>query len=164
MNETKRKTSSSFAKCPVCNGSLAEEPRKETNSKRIHVRVTSRRSRLIDPDNLCAKYFVDCLRYAGFIPDDNADIITLEVRQEKVSKKDEETVIEVLLAKVISNLAEPFTQTAGMLASESLGTTADSGNDRIDTHLGWPQAPVIRTVQFNPNPATSAPVGEQGGR
>lgn len=93
--EVKRKASGTILKRSFCHGSLAKKSRKESNSERIHVCVTSRRVRLIDPDNLCAKYFVDCLRYAGFIPEDNADAITLEVRQEKVSKKDEETVIEI---------------------------------------------------------------------
>lgn len=96
VNETDHKTPSSVAKRAICDGSLAKESRKKGNAKSFHVRVTSRRSRLIDPDNLCAKYFVDCLRYAGFIPDDNADVITLEVRQEKVGRSEEETVIEVL--------------------------------------------------------------------
>ena len=62
---------------------------------RLRVRVTSRRSRLLDPDNLAAKYLIDCLRYAGVLPNDTAADIDLEVRQEKVGKDQEETVVEI---------------------------------------------------------------------
>lgn len=54
---------------------------------RVRVRVTSFRVRLLDPDNLCPKYFIDCLRYANCIRDDRQQDITLEVRQEKVESK-----------------------------------------------------------------------------
>jgi hypothetical protein len=59
--------------------------------------VTSRRCRLLDPDNVCPKYVIDLLRYGGVLRDDSPDLIDLEIRQERVSKKDqEETVIEIL--------------------------------------------------------------------
>lgn len=60
---------------------------------RVHVRITSRRKRLSDPDGLCAKYFLDCCRYCGWIADDSAAHITLETTQEK--SKVEETIIEI---------------------------------------------------------------------
>jgi hypothetical protein len=63
---------------------------------RVHIRITSRRRRLIDPDNVYAKATVDCLRRAGIIRDDSEADISLETRQEKVgSKEPEETVIEI---------------------------------------------------------------------
>ncbi len=75
---------------------LAETSGEEENPVRVHVCVTSVRRRLIDPDNLCAKYFIDCLRYAGFIKDDSAEHITLSVRQSKAATKAaEKTVIEI---------------------------------------------------------------------
>ncbi len=80
--------------------SLAEEKREASHTGRVHVRVISRRKRLIDPDNLCAKYFIDCLRYAQIIQDDSADKITLEVSQEKVTSGNEETVIEISTLKI----------------------------------------------------------------
>ena len=66
------------------------------HSKRFVVRITACRQRLLDPDNLCPKYFIDGLRYAGLIPDDTPDQIELEVRQEKVTlQSDECTVIDL---------------------------------------------------------------------
>jgi len=75
----------------------AAAPARETrHPSRIHVHVVSFRTRLCDPDNLCPKYFVDCLRYAGIIPNDREEDISLEVRQVKVSSKTEErTEIEI---------------------------------------------------------------------
>lgn len=64
---------------------------------RVLVRVKSHRVRLLDPDNLCPKYFIDCLRYAGFLPDDNPACVVLQNEQEKVAtKKEERTEIEVI--------------------------------------------------------------------
>jgi hypothetical protein len=78
----------------ICHGPLAEKKRKGGDSSRIHVRVISHRRRLIDPDNLCPKYFIDCLRYAEIIPDDTAACVTVQTEQVKVkSKADERTEI-----------------------------------------------------------------------
>ena len=60
---------------------------------KFRISVTGRRRRLIDPDNLCPKYLIDCLRYAGAIPDDRAQDIELSVRQEKIGSKEEEVTI-----------------------------------------------------------------------
>jgi len=67
---------------------------KDQNPERFFVRVTSHRRRLIDPDNLCPKYFVDCLRYARIIPNDRAKDIELSISQQK--SKTDHTEIEVL--------------------------------------------------------------------
>lgn len=76
--------------------SLAAAKGKEGNSGRIRVSVTSYRRRLADLDNLAPKYFVDCLRYAGIIPDDDPQSIDYSVSQIKVRKKEEErTTIEI---------------------------------------------------------------------
>lgn len=76
---------------------MAEAQRKESHSSRVSVRITSFRRRLIDPDNLCGKFFTDCLRYAGIIKDDTSKHITLTVTQEQVaSKTDERTEILVI--------------------------------------------------------------------
>jgi len=77
---------------------LAETPREANNSPRFVVSITSRRRRLLDPDNLVGgvKYFVDGLRYASLIPGDSPDCIELYVRQIKVStRKEERTEIEI---------------------------------------------------------------------
>lgn len=81
-------------KRPVRNEPLAKGSSKKENTGRIHIRLTARRKRLIDPDNLVFKYFIDCLRYAGAIPDDRAEDVTIEARQEKTRQK-EETIIEL---------------------------------------------------------------------
>lgn len=63
---------------------------------RFLVRVTSVRRRLIDDDNLCEKFVVDCCRYAGLIPGDGPGQTRIEVRQRKAGKEEpEETVIEI---------------------------------------------------------------------
>ena len=81
-------------KRPVRDEPLAKGGGKKENTGRIHIRLTARRKRLIDPDNLVFKYFIDCLRYAGAIPDDRAEDVTIETKQEKTRQK-EETVIEL---------------------------------------------------------------------
>lgn len=76
---------------PVCHEPLAAPPRKARHAGRLRICVVSFRSRLCDPDNLCPKYFIDCLRYAGLIADDSPEHITLEVRQEKCKRGAERT-------------------------------------------------------------------------
>ena len=78
---------------------LATSPRTDGHGSRYAVRITSVRSRLIDPDNLCGKAFVDALRHAGLIPDDTAAIMDYSVSQQKAKTKKEqhtEIVIERL--------------------------------------------------------------------
>jgi hypothetical protein len=68
------------------------------NSPKYRVRIRSHRVRLLDLDNLYGgvKWWVDTLRYAGFIPDDDPNSIELEVSQEKVKNyKTEKTEMEV---------------------------------------------------------------------
>ncbi len=73
--------------------SLAAAARKAGNAKRVRVCVVSFRARLCDPDNLCPKYFIDCLRYAGLIADDTPDCISLEVRQVRCRRSEQRTEI-----------------------------------------------------------------------
>lgn len=83
----------------VRDGTLAATQGKACRPARFLVRVTSRRRRLADPDNLAggAKSLIDCLRYAGAIPDDNPAAIDYEPRQEKVRTQEEEvTILEVI--------------------------------------------------------------------
>lgn len=79
---------------PVRHEPLGEAPREESHPVRIRVRVESFRGRLIDPDNLCPKYFIDCLRYAGLIPNDTAADIVLEVSQKKSGDERTEITVE----------------------------------------------------------------------
>ncbi len=70
---------------------------KASHATRYALSVTSYRVRLTDPDNLCPKYFVDSLRYAGLIPDDTCRDIELSIRQVRVKTKAEQrTEIELI--------------------------------------------------------------------
>ena len=81
----------------LCHEPVAAEAREAGDAIRVHVRVVSLRRRLCDPDNLCPKYFVDCLRYAGLIRNDRPEDIALEVRQVRVKSRDQErTEIEIV--------------------------------------------------------------------
>lgn len=97
-NNTYHQPSGAEPEPAVCNGPLAEGQGEKRNTGKITVRITSFRTRLLDPDNLCPKYFIDGLRYAGLIPDDRPQDINLEVAQEKVGARTEEkTVITIEL-------------------------------------------------------------------
>lgn len=79
------------------NGSLAKSKVKGPVPTRVLVRVTSYRCRLLDEDNLCEKYAVDCCRYSGLIPGDGPKQAKIEVCQEEVgSKTEERTLIEII--------------------------------------------------------------------
>ena len=75
---------------------VAAPPGETGDAGRVCVCVVSFRARLCDPDNLCPKYFIDCIRYAGLIADDAADCITLEVRQVRCRRHEQRT--EILIA------------------------------------------------------------------
>lgn len=92
--KNKDTSSSAKPKRPVRNEPLAKGKGEKEHTGRVHIRFTTKRKRLIDPDNIVAKYFIDCLRYAGAINDDTAKDITLETRQEK-TRGQEETIIEL---------------------------------------------------------------------
>jgi len=82
--------------CGLGDGSLAARQDEVVHSGRFLVRVTSRRKRLIDEDNLAEKFHVDCCRYTGWLPSDAPECASIEVRQEKVGKGEpEETLVEI---------------------------------------------------------------------
>jgi hypothetical protein len=74
----------------VRDGPLGTKTGKKTHTGRVLICVTSCRLKLLDPDNLCPKYFIDSLRYAGIIHDDDADSIELSLKQERVATPEEE--------------------------------------------------------------------------
>lgn len=81
---------------PLCDEPLAAASRTKPHAPRRRVSITSYRRRLLDPDNLCGKWFVDALRHLHVIEDDTAEDIEFSIKQIKVSEKDQErTVIEV---------------------------------------------------------------------
>ncbi len=83
-------SSGAVAQPTVCDESLATPQGETLYSGRVHVRITSYRRRLLDPDNLTAKWFLDACRYARLIRDDNPEAITYQVGQEKVARKEDE--------------------------------------------------------------------------
>lgn len=83
----------------LCHEPLAAHEAENSGANRdgrIQVKVVSYRRRLLDEDNLCPKYAIDALRYAGLLPSDAPDRVSIETRQEKVeTAQDECTVIEL---------------------------------------------------------------------
>lgn len=68
----------------------------EANPKRFLVCILSVRKRLSDAESLVPKWHVDCLRYAGVIEDDTAELLECRTTQRKCAKGEEEhTEIEV---------------------------------------------------------------------
>lgn len=77
-------------------GALGKAQVQKRTSEKFLVRVTSFRRRLLDYDNLCEKYHVDCCRYAGIVPSDDPTKTQIEVCQVKALKGEEEyTRVEV---------------------------------------------------------------------
>lgn len=72
---------------------LAQEEVQRPTGGRVLVRVESVRKRLLDEDNLCEKYHVDLLRYAGVISGDEADKTKIETSQRKAQKGEEEKIV-----------------------------------------------------------------------
>jgi len=80
-------------------GTLGQVEAEARYTGRFLVRVTSVRKRLLDEDNICEKYHVDCCRYAGLIPTDSPSRVRIETTQRKCQKDEEEHVqIEILRA------------------------------------------------------------------
>jgi hypothetical protein len=57
------------------------------------VRVTAVRKRLLDDDNACEKYHVDCLRYAGVIHSDARSTTRIKTAQRRCAEGESEKVI-----------------------------------------------------------------------
>lgn len=77
-------------------GTRATPAVKETVSTKFLVCVESVRKRLCDSDNLCAKYVIDCCRFAGVLPDDSPDQTQIQISQRKAVKGEtERTIVEI---------------------------------------------------------------------
>jgi hypothetical protein len=90
--ENRRAASNPKPEQVVCDGTVATSQGEGCNATRIAVRIVAFRCRLLDPDNLCPKYIIDGLRYAGLLPDDRPQDIALEVAQEKANSASEERI------------------------------------------------------------------------
>ena len=72
-------------------------------AERVHVCFTSVRKRLLDPDNVVCKWTLDALRFSGVLRGDEPDKITLEIKQRKAEKGEEEhTLIELFTHQPIN--------------------------------------------------------------
>lgn len=81
---------------PARNGALGKGKGKKDHPRRVLVRVTSFRRRLLDEDNLCEKFHVDCCRYAGILLGDAPGQAKIEACQQKVKTSEEEgTLVEI---------------------------------------------------------------------
>lgn len=65
------------------NGAMGAVQVQRPDTGRFLVRLTAVRHRLLDEDNACEKYHVDCCRYAGLLPNDSPRTTQIETRQEK---------------------------------------------------------------------------------
>jgi len=74
------------------NEPLATPQTQEASKARFLVRVTSIRKRLIDEDNLCEKYVVDCCRYSGLLFGDSPDQAHIITTQRKATKGEAERI------------------------------------------------------------------------
>lgn len=82
-----------------CNESMAENEGAHNDAVRraVVIKITSFRLRLVDGDNLFAKYFTDALISAGITIDDSAQWCKVETYQEQIEGKEfERTEIELL--------------------------------------------------------------------
>lgn len=83
-------------KCPTGYKPIPPSGDERSHPTKFLVSVTSFRRRLLDEDNLVAKWHVDALRYAGILPSDAPDQAKISVGQEKVKTEEEEcTVITI---------------------------------------------------------------------
>jgi hypothetical protein len=80
-------------------GALGKRQSQKRDTGTFLVRVTAFRVRLLDEDNLCEKYHVDCCRYAGLLPSDAAGKAKITTSQEKVGSEAEERV-EIVIYRI----------------------------------------------------------------
>lgn len=101
-DEDNHKAQSAVIERAIWHEPVAAPKRKAGDAGRVLVRVVSYRRRLIDADNLCPKYFIDCLRYAGIIRDDSPQFIEVATAQEKVGC-DLNARTEITVERILSN-------------------------------------------------------------
>lgn len=75
----------------------------KADSRPVLVRIVASRKRLIDEDNMCEKFLVDCLRYSGAIPDDSPQDVHIVTTQRKC-KTNEAEGVEVFIEPLDSKL------------------------------------------------------------
>jgi len=101
-HENSSATPSTKPKQTVRNESLEQIQRETYHTGSVSVCITSYRRRLLDPDNLCGKYFLDAARYSMLIADDTPEEVSYTIKQVKVRKKEEERT-EIVILKLNPN-------------------------------------------------------------
>ena len=101
-NENSSATSCTKSKQIVRNEPLEQIQRETYYTGSVSVCITSYRRRLLDPDNLCGKYFLDAARYSMLIADDTPEKVSYTIKQVKVRKKQEEKT-EIVILKLNPN-------------------------------------------------------------
>jgi hypothetical protein len=97
-NEDRNRLQNTESQHVIRHDPLEKAPAQAWCSRKVIVSITSFRKRLIDPDNLCPKYLIDGLRYAGLISGDSPDLVTLQISQVKSHR--ERTVVEIIPSDV----------------------------------------------------------------
>jgi hypothetical protein len=77
---------------PGIHGKIQRAPE---GAPRIAVRIVAYRAKLLDPDNLTAKFLIDGLRYAGALPGDSPEQIEYAIGQVLCQKDEERTEIQI---------------------------------------------------------------------
>jgi hypothetical protein len=88
--DTQNTGKTSELKRATCDEPLAQGKGEKEVSGRVHFSFVSVRKRLIDPDNLVPKFYIDACRRIGLVKGDEHDKITLETTQRKAAKGEEE--------------------------------------------------------------------------
>jgi hypothetical protein len=92
--ESTRQTAKS--ECAPVHAALGQAQAQGGDRPGFLVVLTSVRKRLLDEDNLVGKFHTDLLRYSGVIPSDAPGQTSIQTKQRKAAKGEEEhTVIEV---------------------------------------------------------------------
>lgn len=84
------------------------------------------RVRLLDEDNLCEKYHVDCCRYAGLIPDDAPSLVRIQTLQRKARRGEAEHT-EVEIYRLRPEVAPPVSTAPAAPAITVRQATLDLG-------------------------------------
>src|SRR5437899_168952 len=75
------------------NGAVGALPIQKRNSRQVLISITAVRTRLLDEDNLAAKFHIDLLRYAsGGALGDSPATTRIEIRQQKAQAGEREEV------------------------------------------------------------------------
>jgi hypothetical protein len=89
-------------------GAMDPNETQRGNPVRFLVRVTSFRRRLLDEDNLCEKYVVDCCRYSGLLSGDAPETTRIEVSQQKVTREEDERTELTIVERDVGQSALPL--------------------------------------------------------